>query len=182
MLNVRRPESAGADVSAIARAAARRAHRPRGRRFRARLRGATLALDLAAMTVSGPVGRIRGVPADGRLVVRGGGLRPLRRARWVARLDLTADLRNRAVTLRGTALATLARGRGLACVRLTVERRGDGVPRGRLRILGGTGAAARLAARARFRVHAVGGALRLRGRVRSRARPARLPPPGCGRT
>ena len=115
-------------------------------------------------------------------MVRGGGLRPLRRARWVARLDLTADLRNRAVTIRGTALATLARGRGLACVRLIVKRRGDGVPRGRLRILGGTGAAARLAARARFRVHAGGGTLRLRGRVRSRARPARLPPPGCGRT
>ena len=182
VLNVRRPEPAGADVSAVARAAARRAHRPRGRRFRARLRGATLALDPAAMTVSGPVGRIRGTPADGRLVVRGRGLRPLRRARWVARLDLEADLRNRAVTLRGTALATLARGRGLACVRLTVVRRGDGVPRGRLRILGGTGAAARLAARARFRVHAVDGALRLRGRVRTRTRPPRLPPPGCGRT
>ena len=43
----------------------------------------------------------------------------------VARLDLTADLRTRTVTLRGTALATLARDRGLACVRLTVERRGD---------------------------------------------------------
>ncbi len=125
-----RPDPAGADVSAIARAAARRAHRPRGRRFRARLRGASLALDLAAMTIRGPVGRIRRVPADGRLVVR----------------------------MAGSA--------------------GSGGPR----ILGGTGAAARLAARARFRVHAAGGALRLRGRVRTRARPARLPPPGCGRT
>ena len=42
-------------------------------------------------------------------------------------------------------------------------------------------AVARAAARARFRVDMADAALRLRGRVRTRARPPRLPPPRCGR-
>ena len=115
--------------------------------------------------------------AGGRL----GALPRFRFADWVARLAFTSDLRERTVAIRGLVLATLPRGRGDTCLRL---RLGGPVGRpasGRFALIGGTGAARRLAVRGRFRHHFTGTELRLRGRVRSRARPPRPLPLRCAR-
>ncbi len=174
----------GADVSAIARAAARAAVRARGRRFSARLIGVSLPVDPDAITGRGQAGSLRGVPSTGRLVARGrrlGALRRFRRARFVARLNLAANLRTRTVTMRGLALATFPHGRGRACLRIRVTGRAGRRPSGALEVLGGSGAAAGLAARARFRARLTDGAVRLRGRVRTRTRSPRPLPGSCAR-
>ena len=159
-------------MSAVARATARSA----GTRLRGRVRGAPLPLDLTALRAGGSVATLRGVPAEGRLRLRGRALGPLRRARFAARLRLTARVRDRSVTLRGAALATPRQpGAGPICVRLFVRRRGDGVPRGTLRVIGGQPAGLR----ARFRVLAGARALRLRGRFHARAADPRPLPARC---
>jgi hypothetical protein len=165
----------------LARAAVARS---RGRRFTARLTGVAFPADPRALVRSGPIGRLRGVRSTGRLVARGrrlGALRRFRRARFVARLNLTADLRTRTATMRGLALATFPGRRGRACLRIAVTARAGHPSGGRLTVLGGRGPAARLAGRARFS-HRVGGdTMRLRGRIRTRRRASRPLPAACAR-
>ena len=188
-LNVRASASAGADAAAIARAAIR-AHRrrpaasARGRRFTGRLTEVTLPLDPNAITRRGSIGSLRGVRATGRLVARGrrlGVLRRFRHARWIARLNLSANLRTLSVTMRGLALATLTRGRGQGCLRIAITARAGRRPTGVLKILGGNGAASRLAGRAKFRYRLGDDAVRLRGRIRIRTRVPSPLPAACSR-
>ena len=95
------------------------------------------------------------VRARGRLVAprRGlGPLRPFRRSTWVARLRLSADPRTARARLSGLALATFTGRSGRACLRITMATRTRGAPTGTLKVIGGTGAAARLAGGGRFRL------------------------------
>jgi hypothetical protein len=147
------------------------------RGFAARLTRVRLPDDLPAARVRGGVTRIRGLAVRGRLVApirRLGPLRPFRRARWVARLNVRAtggDSR-----LRGVALARFPRGRGTACLRITLATRDRGRPAGRVVVLGGTGGAARLRGGGRFRFGFRDDAPRLDGRLRaSLGRPRPLP-------
>ncbi len=160
-----------ASRAASATAAARR------RPFAARLTRVRLPETLPPARVRGGVATIRGVTARGRLVAPGrrlGALRPFRRARWVARLDLTSQ--NGASRLRGLALARFPRGRGRACLRITMTTRDRGRPAGRITVLGGSGEAARLRGGGRFRFGFRGDTPRLEGRLRpSLGRPRPLP-------
>jgi len=160
-----------ASQAAVATAAARR------RAFAARLTRVRLPETLPAPRVRGGVSTIRGLTARGRLVAPGrrlGALRPFRRAHWVARLDLTSQ--NGVSRLRGLALARFPRGRGRACLRITMTTRDRGRPAGRITVLGGSGEAARLRGGGRFRFGFRGDTPRLDGRLRaSLGRPRPLP-------
>jgi hypothetical protein len=152
------------------------------RGFAARLTRVRLPDTLPAPEVRGGVTTVRGLAVRGRLVAparRLGPLRPFRRARWVARLDVRAtggDSR-----LRGVALARFPRGRGKTCLRITMTTRDRGRPAGRVTVLGGSGDAARLRGGGRFRFGLRDGAPRLDGRLRaSLGRPRPLPPACAG--
>jgi hypothetical protein len=157
---------------AVASAAAKR------RGFTAQLTRVRLPDTLPAPVVRGGVTTLRGLAVRGRLVAparRLGPLRPFRRARWIARLNVraTAD----GSRLRGVAIARFPHGRGTACLRITMATRDRGRPAGRVTVLGGSGDAARLRGGGRFRFAFRDGAPRLAGRLRaSLGRPRPLPP------
>ena len=101
----------------------------------------------------------------GRLTARGlGPLRRFRRARWVARLDLSVD--GSTARLRGRAVARFPRG-GRACLRITGRRRA-GAPTGRVTLLGGRGPAARLRGGGTFTFGFRGDTPRPEGRLQAR--------------
>jgi hypothetical protein len=147
------------------------------RGFAARLTRVRLPDTLPAPRVRGGVTAVRGLAVRGRLVAparRLGALRPFRRARWRARLNLRAT--GDSSRLRGVALARFPRGRGTACLRITMATRDRGRPAGRVTVLGGTGDAARLRGGGRFRFAFRDGAPRLDGRLQaSLGRPRTLP-------
>jgi hypothetical protein len=131
------------------------------------------------------VGNVRGrLLADRRSRVKApAALAALLDARWTTRADLAGLLGARRQSVTATVLATPRRGRlGRACIKLRLVRKGRRQPTGTYRIVGGTGAAARLHARGRIRFQprargrtAIGGTVRAKtGRVRSLPR-------GCGR-
>jgi PKD domain len=102
----------------------------------------------------------------GRLAARGlGPLRRFRRARWVARLDLSVDGVN--TKLRGRAIARFPRGAGRACLRITGVRRA-GAPTGRVKLVGGRGPAARLRGGGGFTFSFRGATPRPEGRLQAR--------------
>ena len=102
----------------------------------------------------------------GRLTARGlGPLRRFRRARWVARLDLSAD--RTATRLSGRAVARFPRGAGRACLRIKGARR-TGAPTGRVTLLGGRGPAARLRGGGTFTFGFRGATPRPEGRLQAR--------------
>jgi PKD domain-containing protein len=102
----------------------------------------------------------------GRLQARGlGPLRRFRRARWVARLDLSVD--GSTARLRGRAVARFPRGGGRACLRITGRRRA-GAPTGRVKLLGGRGPAARLRGGGTFTFSFRGATPRPEGRLQAR--------------
>jgi hypothetical protein len=148
------------------RAAATAAARRRG--FAAGLTRVRLPDALPAPRVKGDVTTVRGLAVRGRLLAparRLGPLRPFRRARWVARLSVRAT--DEVSRLRGVALARFPRGRGVACLRITMATRDRGLPAGRVTVLGGRGDAARLRGSGRFRFGFRDGAPRLQGRLRA---------------
>lgn len=170
-------------VRPAARAVARSA-RAAKRPFSARLSGVSFPTDLGRARTRGEVTSFRGLRSRGRLIAsrRGlGALRRFRKSSWVTRVNLSANRRTGRATLRGLALATFPRGRGRACVRLFMTSSDGGAPTGRLTVRGGTGAAARLAGRARFSLRFQGDVARLQGRIRSRNRRPRPLPPACAR-
>jgi hypothetical protein len=162
------------DSRAVATAAAKR------RGFAARLKRVRVPDTLPAPVVRGGATTMRGLVVRGRLVAPGrrlGPLRPFRRARWVARLNVRAtDDRSR---LRGVALARFPRGRGTACLRITMATRDRGRPAGRVTVLGGKGDAARLRGGGRFRFGFRDGAPRLDGRLRASLARPRAAPRAC---
>ena len=161
-------------ASRIATTAAKR------RGFAARLTRVRLPETLSTPTVRGGVTALRGLEARGRLVTPGRRLeplRPFRRARWVARLTLTAESGDSRV--RGVALARFPRGRGKACLRIAMATRDRGRPAGRVTVLGGTGKAARLRGGGRFTFAFEGDTPRLNGRLRARPGKARPLPRTC---
>jgi PKD domain len=102
----------------------------------------------------------------GRLAARGlGPLRRFRRARWVARLDLSFD--GSTTRLRGRAIVRFPRGGGRACLRITGRRRA-GAPTGRVTLLGGRGPAARLRGGGTFTFGFRGATPRPEGRLQAR--------------
>jgi hypothetical protein len=106
------------------------------------------------------------VVVRGRLAARGlGPLRRFRRARWVARLDLSVD--GSTTRLRGRALARFPRGGGRACLRITGRRRA-GAPTGRVTLLGGRGPAAHLRGGGTFTFSFRGATPRPEGRLQAR--------------
>jgi hypothetical protein len=122
--------------------------------LRARLTRVRLPDGLGTPRQRGSQAALRGVVVTGRLSAprRGlGALRPFRRARWIARLNLTADVARRTARVRGHALVRFGRGKGRVCVRITAADRSKGPPAGRMKLLGGTGDAARLRGGGRFR-------------------------------
>ena len=129
----------------------------------------------------GAVARFEGVRVRGRLVAprRGlGALRPFRRARWTARLTVSADTRTGVARVRGHALARFPGGAGRACLRVTARRR-RGAPAGRIALRGGTGDAARLRGAGRFRVRFSGATPTPAGRLRARLGRPRAMPRAC---
>jgi PKD domain-containing protein len=162
------------------RAAAARTSAAERRGFAARLTRVRVSDDLPAAKMRGGVTTLRGLAARGRLVAPGrrlGPLKPFRRARWVARLNLRAtgdDSR-----LRGVALARFPRGRGRACLRITMTTRDRGRPAGRVTVLGGSGDAARLRGSGRFRFGFRDGTPRLDGRLRASLGRTRPLPRAC---
>jgi PKD domain-containing protein len=160
------------------RAAAVAAAKRRG--FAARLTRVRLPDSLPAPKVRGGVTTLRGLAVRGRLVAparRLGPLRPFRRARWVARLSFRAT--DDGSRLRGVALARFPRGRGTACLRITMATRDRGRPAGRVTVLGGRGDASRLRGGGRFRFGFRDGAPRLEGRLRASFGRTRSLPRAC---
>ena len=151
--------------AARASAAAKRAP---GRAFSARLAGVSFPSGLGTPRRRGGQVVFAAVRARGRLIAprRGlGPLRPFRRSTWVARLRLSADPRTARARLSGLALATFTGRSGRACLRITMATRTRGAPTGTLKVIGGTGAAARLAGGGRFRLVLRNGTPRLDGRL-----------------
>jgi hypothetical protein len=150
------------------------------RGFAARLTRVRLPDELPAAKVRGGVTTMRALAIRGRLVAparRLGPLRPFRRARWVARLNVRASAG--ASRLRGVALARFPRGRGTACLRITMATRDRGRPAGRVAVLGGSGDAARLRGGGRFRFGFRDGVPRLEGRLRASLGRSRPLPRAC---
>jgi hypothetical protein len=83
--------------------------------------------------------------------------------------------------LSGLALATFPGGRGRACLRITMATRARGAPTGTLKVLGGTGDAARLAGGGRFRFAFRNGTPRLDGRLDATVGKPRPLPRRCSR-
>ena len=149
------------------------------RRGFAALTRVRLPATLPAPQVRNGVSTVRGLKVRGRLVAprrRLGELRPFRRARWVARLTLSEG------RLRGVALARFGRGHGRACLRIAMHTRARGRPAGRVRLLGGSGDAARLRGGGRFRFAFRGESPRLDGRLEATLGRARPLPPSCSCT
>jgi hypothetical protein len=159
--------------------------RTRGRTFSARLTGVRFPSDLGAPRQRGSVTTFSGLTARGRLDAPGrrlGTLRRFRTARWVARIALAADVRRRAASLHGVALAVFpGAGSGRACVSVAMARHGDGPALGRFSVLGGTGAAARLAGGGTFDYRIRGATPTLRGRIAVRTGRPRPLPVACRR-
>ena len=135
----------------------------------------------------GAVGSVRGrLLADGRTPARASApaaLAALLDARWTTRADLAGLLGARRQSVTATVLATPRRGRlGRACIKLRIVRRGRRRPTGSYKVVGGTGAAARLRARGRIRFQPrPRGRAAIGGTVRAATGPARPLPRKCGR-
>jgi hypothetical protein len=78
----------------------------------------------------------------------------------------------------GRVIATPRRGRGRACVRLTLDIRAGELPTGAFTVAGGTGDAARLYGEGSFRFRAAG---RSPAAILGNLRAARGKPRSCGR-
>ena len=102
-----------------------------------------------------------------------------RRASWVARLRLVARQQQRAVRLKGVALARFARAAGKTCLRIRMDGRAGRVGAARVKVIGGTGKAAKLAGGGRFRLRFGGRTPRLDGRLSLRRGAARQLPRAC---
>ena len=160
------------------------AKRAPGRAFSARLAGVTFPSGLGTPRRRGGQVVFPAVRARGRLIAprRGlGPLRPFRRSTWVARLRLSADPRTGVARLSGLALATFTGRSGRACLRITMTTRARGAPTGTLKVIGGTGAAARLAGGGRFRFALRNGTPRLDGRLDATVGKPRPLPRRCSR-
>jgi hypothetical protein len=137
--------------------------------------------DLGTAKRRGAIARFDGLRVTGRLAAarRGlGALHPFRRARWTARLTVSADTRSGVARVRGHALARFPRGAGRACLRVTAQRR-RGAPAGRIVLLGGSGDAARLRGAGRFRFRFIDATPAPAGRLRARLGRARSMPRAC---
>lgn len=149
-----------------------------------RLTGVRLPDGLGTPRLRGSVATHRRVLARGRFAAPRDGLGPLRgfrRARWLARVDLSADVAKRTVRVRGHALVRFRKGRGRACVRITASSRPNGAPAGRLKLLGGTRDAANLRGGGRFRFRLRGTTPTPAGRLKARLGRPRPLPPACAR-
>lgn len=166
----------------------------RGTDFSATIGARPLAPDRSAPRHRGGRHSLRGVAVKGRLRARLLGTPKRRtRAERLLRRFLDASLRTRAevalerrkqtLTARATALARLPRAkRNAACVRMRITVRPGRRPQGRLKILGGLGAGARLRGGAsyQFRLERDGTGTVL-GRMRARTGPAKPLPRACRR-
>lgn len=172
------PYTATVDLRIVAARATTAARR---RPFAVRLTRVQFPDDLGTAKRRGAQARFEGVRVRGRLVAprRGlGALRPFRRARWTARLTVSADTRSGVARVRGHALARFPGGAGRACLRVTAQRR-RGAPAGRIVLLGGSGDAARLRGAGRFRFRFIGATPTPAGRLRARLGRARSMPRAC---
>jgi hypothetical protein len=172
------PYTATADLRIVA---ARATAAARLRPLAVRLTRVRFPDELGTPKRRGAVARFEGVRVRGRLVAppRGlGALRPFRRARWTARLTVSADTRSGVARVRGHALARFPGGAGRACLRVTAQRR-RGAPAGRIVLLGGSGDAARLHGAGRFRFRFIGATPAPAGRLRARLGRPRSMPRAC---
>ena len=152
--------------------------------FQVRLARVRMPDGLGTPRRRGSVATYRRVLVRGRFAAPRGGLgalRRFRRARWHARVDLSANLAKRTVRVRGHALVRFRKGRGRACVRITASSRPKGAPAGRLKLLGGRGDAARLRGGGRFRFRFEGATPSPEGRLRARLGRPRALPRACSR-
>ena len=175
-------------------AGAAQARRPRSTAlaFSARLAGTSKPGGEGTLRRRGRRLSLSGVAGGGRLLARalevpGGStpaersLRRFLRARWSTRIGFRLDRRSRRLSARGTVLARPRRGRkASACLRVRLAAGPGRVSTGRLTLLGGTGAGARLrgGATLRFRLEPSGSATVL-GRVTARRGAARRLPARC---
>jgi hypothetical protein len=91
------------------------------------------------------------------------------RTLFSAALTITTNGASHVTTITGVALARLpGKPRGSICIRMSMTRRGEALPRGSFVVLGGTGAAAGVSGGGSF-LYAIGhdGTGRLAGRLRS---------------
>jgi PKD domain len=125
-------------------------------------------------------GRMRGRLATARAVPGRPLLARLLKARWRTRIGLRLDRRTERLSATAIALTQPRRGRASACLRIRVAVRPDAAPIARFKLLGGTGAAARLRARGAgfFRLERDGSATVL-GRLRVRRAGPRTLPRSC---
>ena len=175
------PYTATVDLRIVA--AARATAAARRRPLAVRLTRVRFPDDLGTPKRRGAVAHFEGVRVTGRLVAprRGlGALRPFRRARWTARLNVSADTRSGVARVRGHALARFPGGAGRACLRVSAQRR-RGAPAGRIVLLGGSGDAARLRGAGRFRFRFVGATPAPAGRLQARLGRPRSMPRACAR-
>jgi hypothetical protein len=166
-----------------------------GRQFSARLRARPVRGRPGRVVRRGVVQSLRGMLVSGSFNGRLTRVRrpspaekllaTLLRARFRARLDASVDAKRRTGTTTMLALATLRQSSKsgppmLACVRITTAERPGRKPSGNFRVLGGTRAAGRLAARGTFTfrpVRRIPGALA--GRVNARLVRAHGLPRAC---
>jgi PKD repeat protein len=178
--------------SALVHAA--RAQRVTPLAFSAQLDGRPLLGRRAQRQRSGRRLSLLGVLGQGRLRARvpdrpGPATRAERAVRrflaapWRTRVSFTHDRRTRQLSARAVALATTrGRRRSAACLQITIVARPGATPTGRMVVLGGTRAGARLHARAsfRFRIERDGSATAV-GRLRAHTGPKRPLPRSCRR-
>jgi PKD domain len=169
----------------------REARGPVARRFSLRLSGRAVPGRAGRTVRRGNVASVRGMTFAGRF--RGRVVRPrhatraesllaqLLRAGYRARLDTTVDTKSGTSKTTMLALATFARGSSTAvCLRMTITRKQGKKPVGTFRILGGKGAARRLASTGTFTfTPGTRSGSALSGRVKARLARARSLPRAC---
>lgn len=156
------------------------------RRFSARLSLSTLRLGglqssrkelaMVGQVLIGELsGKLKG--AGNRSVAGSPSVTQLLSSSWLTETSATLRRRDDVLTSRGLAIANFEKAPGSACVRYSL-RAETGRGRGKMKLLGGTGDAEKLAATARFHVRARAPTdLRLRGTIASgRVQPRGLPP------
>jgi hypothetical protein len=162
--------------------------RPRSSRFSATLSMSSLRLgepEESPKTVR-IAGQILLGEFDGRLLKGGGrrtnaaatSLKAFLTSSWLTEVSSTLRRKDEVVTTRGLAVATFEDAVGAACVRYSISAE-DGRGKGRMRLLGGTGAAEKLAASARFSARGRLTDLRLRGTITARKSSPRNLPASC---
>ena len=177
MLYVVNGPPAGLAARPPAARATTRAKSPVRRPFSARVAGKSGDVDGSKLT---GIGSLRARLTGSRLTKAERLMKRFLAANWRTKADVSVNRAAGSATVRGTALVTPRTG-GRACVRLSLTLRAGELPTGRFRILGGSGAAAKLHGDAEFRFQVrPGQQAGILGTLRASLGKARRLPARCG--